>query len=344
MFDLLDKYRVNELHVRDDADSGLKAIIAIHNTRFGPALGGCRFISYDSTEAALLDAVRLARGMSYKAVLAGVEQGGGKSVIMKPKGAYDAEKLFRTFGRFIESLNGRYITAIDSGTSAREMDYIRRETNHVTSTSDEDNPSLYTARGVFEGIKAAVAYKLKRDLGGVQVAVQGVGNVGYLLCKFLYQAGAKLVVTDIDSARIQRVKEEFNAEATSPADIYRTPCDVFAPCGLGGVINDKTLEQLHCAIVAGSANNQLGETRHGDALHQRGVLYAPDYVINAGGLIYASLHHSGNKQLLIDDKTARIANTLTEIFTQSEQQRAPTSEIADQLAEMRLYQGLSEAA
>ncbi len=345
MFDLLDHYRVNELHVRDDAATGLKAFIAIHNTRFGPALGGCRFIPYQTSENALLDALRLARGMSYKAVLAGVPQGGGKSVIIKPSGNFDAEALFRCFGRFVQDLGGRYITAIDSGTSAREMDWISKETRHVTSTSQEDNPSVYTAQGVFEGLSAAVRHQLGRDhLRGLRVAVQGIGNVGYQLCKLLNQAGAKLIVADINDAQARRAVKEFEAEIVAPEDIYGAPCDVFAPCGLGSVLNEKTLPQLKCRVIAGSANNQLATGEQGRWLHQQGILYAPDYVINAGGLVYASLHHLGKSQALIEEKTKRIAHTLTEIFRQSLQKDVATSVIADQLAEKRLYQTLSEAA
>ncbi|WP_020405147.1 Leu/Phe/Val dehydrogenase [Hahella ganghwensis] len=345
MFDLLDHYRVNELHVRDDAASGLKAFIAIHNTRFGPALGGCRFISYDSTDDALLDAVRLARGMSYKAVLSGVPQGGGKSVIMKPHGQFDSEAIFRCFGRFVEDLGGRYITAIDSGTTAREMDWINKETRHVTSTSSEDNPAIYTARGVFEGLKAAVRYKLGNEhLQGIRVAVQGIGNVGYQLCQLLHEAGASLLVSDINQDALKRAQADFSAQVVDPDNIYDAECEVFSPCGLGSIINDETLQRLRCAIVAGSANNQLKHHQHGQWLHDEGILYAPDYVINAGGLVYASLHHLGKPQQLIEDKTKRIAHTLSEIFKQSEQKGLATSVMADQLAEQRLYQKLSEAA
>ncbi|OZG74609.1 amino acid dehydrogenase [Hahella sp. CCB-MM4] len=345
MFDLLDHYRVNELHVRDDAATGLKSFIAIHNTRFGPALGGCRFISYTSPDDALLDALRLARGMSYKAVLAGVPQGGGKSVIMKPKGQFDAEAIFRSFGRFVDDLGGRYITAIDSGTTAKEMDWISKETRHVTSTSSEDNPSNYTARGVFEGLKAAVRHKLGQDrLNGIRVAVQGIGNVGYQLCHLLHEAGASLIVSDINQEAIKRAHQDFGATVVSVDEIYSVECDVFAPCGLGSIINDQTLSLLKCAVVAGSANNQLKHHEHGQWLHDEGILYSPDYVINAGGLVYASLHHLGKPQHLIEEKTKRIAHTLSEIFKQSEQKDLATSVIADQLAEQRLYQKLSEAA
>ena len=345
MFDLLDQYRVNELHVRDDAATGLKAFIAIHNTRFGPALGGCRFIPYDSSDNALLDAVRLARGMSYKAVLAGVPQGGGKAVIMKPPGSFDGEALFRSFGRFVQDLGGRYITAVDAGTSAREMDWICKETQHVTSTSTEDNPAVYTARGVFEGIGAAIRHQLGQDhLQGLKVAVQGIGNVGYRLCEMLHQAGAELIISDINEQQTRRAAAAFGAKVVAPEAIYAVPCDAFAPCGLGGILNEQTLPQLNCRVVAGSANNQLASAQQGRWLHEQGILYAPDYVINAGGLVYASLHHLGKAHTLIEEKTKRIAHTLTEIFRQSAQKDLATSAIADALAEKRLYQTLSEAA
>ncbi|WP_369600188.1 amino acid dehydrogenase [Hahella sp. SMD15-11] len=345
MFTLLDRYRVNALHVRDDAATGLKAIIAIHNTRFGPALGGCRFVHYHSTDAALEDAVRLARGMSYKAVMAGLPQGGGKSVILKPRGPHDREALFREFGRFVDSLGGEYITAIDAGTGARDMDWIGEHTPHVTSTSHEVNPSVFTARGVYEGIRAAVRHKLDRDdLEGLRIAVQGLGNVGWRLCEHLHAAGARLIVSDIEPERVQRAVQTLGAEAVAPEDIYAVPCVVFAPCGLGGIINPETLKHLHCRIVAGSANNQLLSEADGVTLHKHGILYAPDYVINAGGLIYASLNHLGHSLSEIETKTLRIGETLLDLFEQADTCNLPPSVMADQLAESRLYGELSRAA
>lgn len=337
MFDLLAREQVRDVHFKYDPASGLKAIIAIHNTKLGPSLGGCRFIPYDSEDSALNDAIRLAKGMSYKAALAKIPQGGGKSVIIKPA-HYDPERLFSAFGDFINELGGRYITAIDSGTSAQEMDIIARRTRHVTSTSHETNPSDFTAAGVFAGIATACRLVLmKPSLAGVHVALQGLGNVGFQLARKLHKAGARLTVTDIDEQRVRDAVVEFGATAVRPEAIYLTPCDVFSPCGLGGVINDESITQLNCRIVAGSANNQLQNVRHGKQLHQNNILYAPDYVINSGGLIYVSMHHNGFPDHDIVHKSEEIAFTLEEIFSTSLRQSKPTSVIADTLAEEKLY-------
>ncbi len=338
MFDLLATQQVKDVHFKHDPESGLKAIVAIHSTKFGPALGGCRFIEYESEEKALIDALRLAKGMSYKAILANVPQGGGKSVILKPK-HFDPIKLFSAFGDFVEELGGRYITAIDSGTTAKEMDIIATRTQHVTSTSQDTNPSDYTAQGVFSGILTACRIHLHRThLSGVHIALQGLGNVGYQLATMLHKAGAKLTVADIDKRRVSQAVQEFGADAVHPDAIYSVDCDVFSPCGLGGIINDMTLPLLKCKVIAGSANNQLQTNEHGLQLHAKGILYAPDYVINSGGLIYASLHHNGNTETEIKEKSEAISDTLDEIFTASLKQSKPTSEIADHLAETKLYE------
>ncbi len=345
MFEILDQYQVNELHVRNDAVSGLKAIIAIHNTHFGPALGGCRFIQYNNDQDAMNDAIRLARGMSYKAALAGVNQGGGKAVIMKPDGYYDAKLLFSEFGRFVESLQGRYITAIDSGTTAKEMDIIQQHTSYVTSTSDTENPSIYTAKGVFEGIKASVKHKLNRDdLQGLRIAIQGVGNVGTALGHMLDKAGAYVIVSDICQANIDTAMSEFASEVVAPDDIYHTPCAVFSPCGLSNVINKETIEKLGCMIIAGSANVQLENHLLGRSLHEKGILYAPDYVINAGGLIYASSDYQNHSKTVAMDKVSNIYYTLSEIFEQSKLTNTASSYIADELARSKLYGAINQAA
>jgi len=345
MFELLDQYQVNELHVRDDAASGLKAFIAIHNTQRGPALGGCRFITYASEAQATQDVISLARGMSYKAALANVPQGGGKAVIMKPQGDYDRVKLFSEFGRFVDSLNGRYITAIDSGTSAAEMDIIKQVTPHVTSTSDAGNPSIFTAKGVLAGIKAAVKHRLQRDdLIDLRIAIQGVGNVGSALGKLLYEAGAKVIIADINQSNINKALKKFAAETVSPEEIHTLPCAVFAPCGLSNVINDTSIHQLGCMIVAGSANVQLIRPDLGQQLHNKGILYAPDYVINSGGLIYASLTHHGQSDQDVSTRIAQIHQTLSHIFIESERQQLATSEIADNMARDILHLVKVEAA
>ncbi len=338
MFTLMEADRVCDLHFKYDPNTHLKAIIAIHNTRLGPALGGCRFIEYGDDALAVTDAIRLAKGMSYKAVMAGIEQGGGKAVIIKPRTGYDREALFSAFGRFVEELKGRYITAVDAGTTAHEMDIIRRETRHVTSTTHEGNPSGHTAEGVFLGICAAVRHRLGRaSLEGITVALQGLGNVGYVLAERLHNAGAELIVSDIDATKMKAASERFNARTVSVDAIYDTPAEVFAPCGLGGIINPHTRDRLACAIVAGSANNQLASAHDGIRLFERGILYAPDYVINAGGLIYASLHHAGAKPKVITNKIDGISHTLAGIFDAAQSEHCPTSEVADRMAESRLY-------
>jgi len=283
--------------------------------------------------------------MSYKSALAGVPQGGGKAVIMKPKGEYDTTKLFTEFGRFVDSLNGRYITAIDSGTSANEMDIIKQVTPHVTSTSLAGNPSTYTARGVFEGIKAAVKHRLnKDDLHNLRVAIQGVGNVGSALGKMLDKAGAHVIVADINQANIDSAMRDFASEVVSPDEIHHTPCAVFSPCGLSNVINDASIRELGCMVVAGSANVQLTRPDLGQQLHNKGILYVPDYVINSGGLIYASLTHHGRSQIEIFDKIEQIRSTLNDIFRQSEIEKVATSEIADRIARSRLHLNNEQAA
>lgn len=345
MFDLLELHQVKELHTINDAESKLKAFVAIHNTHHGPALGGCRFIEYTSEQTALEDAVRLAKGMSYKAVMAGLPQGGGKAVILKPAGYYDHTKLFQAFGQFIEGLSGRYITAIDSGTSAKEMDIISSQTRYVTSTTTAGNPSPFTAKGVFHGIKAAVQQKIGRDsLEGLKVAIQGVGNVGYALGQLLNAEGAHVIVADINQKQVERALNDFAKESVHPDVIHKVPCTVYSPCGLSGAINTTTVKELGCLVVAGSANVQLAHPELGQTLHQKGILYAPDYVINAGGLIYASLHHNAQPQEVVESKVHHIYDTLTDIFNQSKKLNLPTSDLADQIACSRLYHSVDSAA
>lgn len=339
MFDKIEQAHLSELHFKSDETSQLKSIIAIHNTKLGPALGGCRCIEYDNEDAAVNDVIRLAKGMSYKAALAGVPQGGGKAVIMKPRKVRDRAALYQAFGRFVNELGGRYITAVDSGTNLDDMDQVAKVTPHVSgSNRDGLDPSPITALGVFAGIKSAVLHRLqKEDLKGLHVAVQGIGNVGGELVRLLHEAGAKLTLTDINTAKLDEFQQRFNALIVQPDDIYATACDVFAPCGLGAIINDSTIHQLNCAIVAGSANNQLAESRHGDILHQREILYAPDYVINAGGLIQVSLGNMGVSEDVVLNKTWDIHGTLLNIFDRSQTDNVPTHVIADVMAEEILY-------
>ena len=341
LFDKLGSYDYGEVHFKLDKATGLRAIIAIHDTRLGPALGGCRFIPYDTEEAAVVDALRLARGMTYKAALAGLAHGGGKSVIMRPSSHFDRVALFRAFGKFIDDLRGHYITAEDSGTGLEDMEVLRTVTKNVTgidpSHGGSGDPSPFTALGVRRGIEAAVKFKLGKDsLAGLRVAVQGVGHVGYHLCKELHAAGAKLTVADVDVLKAERARREFGATTTPIDEISHVECDVFAPCALGAGLNDATIPNLRTPIVAGAANNQLAEPRHGDDLHARGILYAPDYAINAGGLVNVAQEVKGYDAAAAREKTLEIYDTMTEIFERSKKLGAPTYKVADMLVEERL--------
>lgn len=337
----MQKYDYEQLVFVQDETAGLKAIIAIHDTTLGPALGGCRMWTYASEEDAIEDALRLARGMTYKAAAAGLNLGGGKTVVIGNPKAVKSEALFRSLGRYIESLGGRYITAEDVGTTVQDMDLIHQETKYVTGVSEafgsSGNPSPMTALGVFRGIQASAKEVFGSDsLAGKTVAVQGVGNVGYYLCKHLHEAGAKLIVTDINEDNLNRVKAEFAAEAVAPNDIFGVKCDIFAPCALGAVINDDTIPKLQCKIVAGSSNNQLKEDRHGDQLQKMGILYAPDYVINAGGLINVADELEGYNAERAKKKVENIYNILLNVFEIARREGIPTYKAADRLAEQRI--------
>ena len=341
LFGHLDRYDYGEVHLKLDKATGLRAIVAIHDTRLGPSLGGCRFIHYDSDEAAVVDALRLARGMTYKAALAGLPHGGGKSVIMRPSQHFDRVALFRAFGKFIDDLRGHYITAEDSGTGLEDMEVIRSVTKWVTgvdpSHGGSGDPSPFTALGVRRGIEACVEKKLgKRTLAGVHVVVQGVGHVGYHLCRELHEHGAKLTVADVDPLKAERAQRELGAKLVPLEGIFDVDCDVFAPCALGSAMNDETIPRLKARIVAGAANNQLAQPRHGDDLHARGILYAPDYAINAGGLINVAQEVVGYDEKKARAKTLEIHGTIAEIVDRSEALKAPTHKVADMLAEERL--------
>ena len=341
LFEHLEKYRYGEIHVRRDAESGLAAIVAIHDSRLGPALGGSRFISYAHEELALIDALRLARGMTYKAAITGLPHGGGKSVIIRPSKAFDRTALFTEFGRFIENLGGRYITAEDSGTSVADMEIVRKQTRHVTGLPPKDggggDPSPYTALGVRRGIEACVKHALGRNsLDGVRVSIQGVGHVGYYLAKELHTLGAKLIVSDIDLARTDRVREEFNATVVQNDQIFGQDVDVFAPCALGAVLDDGTIPQIRAKIIAGAANNQLAEPRHGDALQARGIVYGPDYAINAGGLVNVAQEYAGYDEKVSHQKVLRIYDTIFEIVERAKATGVSSDKVADQIVEEKL--------
>ncbi len=320
--------------------AGYRGIIAIHDTTLGPALGGTRFWNYRNDDEAIVDALRLARGMTYKAAVAGLNLGGGKAVILGDPRTTRREALFRAHGRFVESLKGRYITAEDVGTSVEDMDYVQMETEFVTGVAGgSGDPSPVTAFGTYSGIKACAHEKFGDDsLEGRTIAVQGVGHVGYHLCSYLAAEGATLIVNDIDEAKVRRVVEEFDAKPVGSDDIYGVEADIFAPCALGAVINDRTIQRFRFQVIAGAANNQLDEERHGDVLEERGILYAPDYVINAGGLINVYGELSGWSPDRAKRKAGEIYETLKQLFEIAREQGLPTYEAADRLAERRIEQ------
>ncbi|NKB47254.1 MAG: amino acid dehydrogenase [Legionellales bacterium] len=327
------------IYYKLDSTTGLVAIIAIHSTRLGPALGGCRYTEYSSNRAAIYDALRLSRSMTSKAALAQLPHGGGKSVIIKSRTPQDRQALFESFGRFVNELNGKYITAVDSGTTLEDMEAIGHQTRYVASLPSQGEPSPFAALGVFRGIEAAVQFKLQRDsLTDVHVAVQGIGKVGHVLVQSLLEAGAKVSISDINGQFIEQYRTQWPVTVVPHNQIYQLECDVFAPCALGNVLNTKTIPQLNCQIVAGAANNQLGHDSDGLLLHQRNILYAPDYVINAGGLMYASGRYFNKPDAQITQKTRAIYEVLLEIFDRAQQQDAPTNFIANQLANEKIAQ------
>lgn len=327
-------HEFGEIHCKVDPETGMKAIIAIHNTQLGPALGGCRFIEYSNTHQAIYDAMRLARGMTFKSALARLPLGGGKAVIIKPHGPFNRDAYFHRFGEFVNELNGRYITAVDSGTQLSDMDIIAQHTPYVASlTSHHGDPSLATARGVLRGIEAAVSYKLGRDsLKNMHIAIQGLGHVGMLLVQYLTESGAQVSVADTDQNRVDHAVKTFGAKVILPEHIHKIACDVFVPCALGGIIHHISVHELQTSIIAGAANNQLAHPLHGHTLHQKDILYAPDYVINAGGVIFASSKYFGLPESGVNDKVDAIHQSLIDIFRRSNLENRPTSEIADLMA------------
>ena len=338
MFALMQSTRLESLHLSVDPVTGLKAVIAIHNRRLGPALGGCRYLAYPDDESAMVDAIRLAQGMSYKAALAGLPVGGGKAVIIRPPHVENRAALFEAFGRCIEQLNGRYITAIDSGTSTADMDCIAQYTQHVTSTTSAGDPSPHAAMGVFAGIRTTAMARLGSDnLEGLRVAVQGLGNVGYALAEQLHAAGAELLVSDTDPGKVQLAMEQLGAHPIACEALLSTPCDILAPCSVGNVLTSQSVAQLRCAAVAGSASTQLTHISVADQLEKRVILYAPDYVISSGGLIYVTLRHQGEELATITAHLSRIGTRLTEVFAHAQAEKRSPARVADELAERLLY-------
>ncbi|EKN63149.1 glutamate dehydrogenase/leucine dehydrogenase [Schinkia azotoformans MEV2011] len=341
IFNYMEKYDYEQLVFCQDKQSGLKAIICIHDTTLGPALGGTRMWTYESEEAAIEDALRLGKGMTYKNAAAGLNLGGGKTVIIGDPRKDKNEAMFRAFGRYVQGLNGRYITAEDVGTTVADMDLIHEETDYVTGISpafgSSGNPSPVTAYGVYRGMKAAAKEAFGTDsLEGKTISVQGVGSVAYTLCEYLNKEGANLIVTDINKEAVQRAVQEFGAKAVDPSDIYSVDCDIYSPCALGATINDTTIPQLKAKVIAGSANNQLKDERHGDRLHELGIVYAPDYVINAGGVINVADELYGYNRDRAMKKVEMIYDNIAKVIEISKRDGIPTYKAADRLAEERI--------
>ena len=341
IFKRMEQHDYEQLVFCQDKTSGLKAIICIHDTTLGPALGGTRMWNYETEEEAIEDAIRLGRGMTYKNAAAGLNLGGGKTVIIGDPLKDKNEEMFRAFGRFIQGLNGRYITAEDVGTTVADMDLIHEETDFVTGISpafgSSGNPSPVTAYGCYIGMKAAALEAWGDDsLEGKTVSVQGVGNVAYTLCEHLHQEGAKLIVTDINQEAVARAVKDFGAIAVAPNEIYSQQADIFAPCAMGAIINDETIPQLRVKVVAGSANNQLKEERHGDELEALGIVYAPDFVINSGGVINVADELYGYNNERAMKRVETIYDSITRIFEISKRDGIPSYQAADRMAEERI--------
>ncbi|MEM0908628.1 MAG: Glu/Leu/Phe/Val dehydrogenase dimerization domain-containing protein [Pseudomonadota bacterium] len=323
----------------NDEASGLQAIVAIHNTARGPALGGCRVWTYEDDTAALTDALRLSRGMTFKAAMADLPLGGGKSVVMVPHRAAKTRAMFEALGRTVHSLSGRYIVAEDVGSSPDDMAAIRLETEHVTGLLPEHggvgDPSPTTALGGFIALRATAA-ALGRDLCGLHVAVQGLGNVGYGLAQRLCEAGARLTVADIHRDAVDRAVNELGATAVSPDQIVEVEADIFSPNALGAVLNARTIPSLKVAAVAGCANNQLETPEDGKRLNTRGILYAPDYVVNAGGLVKMCSEYYSWDQDEVDRRVDAIGERLFEVFRLADEEDAPTDQVADAMAKARI--------
>jgi leucine dehydrogenase len=321
-----------------EPESNYHGIIAVHSTVLGPGTGGTRFWNYTTPDEALRDALRLSRGMTYKNSLADLPLGGGKSVILGDNKTKDRERVFRAHGRLIESLNGKYIAAEDVGTSPSDMEFVNQETRHVGGlASTSGDPSPVTARGVFRAMQAAARYRWGSDnLSGKTVAIQGLGHVGYALAEHLHQANAKLIVCDVDDEPANRAVGELGATRVNSNDIFAVAADIFAPCALGGILNDDTIPRLRVEMIVGAANNQLLEPRHGHLLRQRNILYAPDYAANAGGIMsYGTICANWTREFL-QKKVDAIYDTLINIFAIADREGIPTNQAADRLAEQRL--------
>ena len=337
-FDLLKEFGHEQLVISQDPGANYVGIVAIHDTTLGPALGGTRLWNYAKLEDAIVDALRLARGMTYKSAVAGLPLGGGKSVVIGDPARRDREACFRAHGRYVDTLGGRYITAADVGTSSSDMEIIHLETEHVAGLPGQSgDPSPVTGYGVFMAMKAAAKVRWGKDtLTGRRVAVQGAGKVAQHLARHLHEEGAKLIVTDIDDAKVQRFVADFGAATVAPDAIYDAAVDVYAPCALGATLNDQTIPRLKAEIVCGGANNQLADPRHAAAVEKRGLFYTPDYVANGGGVINICREIQGWSEQRALDQAAGIYDTVLRVVEVAQREKVTTAEAADRLAEERL--------
>ncbi len=341
-FEILEKFGHEQVIYCSNKEAGLRAIIAIHDTTLGPAIGGTRMWNYKSVDEALTDVLRLSRGMTYKAAVSGLNLGGGQAVIIGDSEKDKSELLFRTFGKFVDGLGGRYITAEDLGTNVKDMEYVRMETKHVTGISralgGSGDPAPVSAYGVYLGMKACAKVRWGNDsLENKKIVVQGAGHVARYLCEHLHNEGANVFVADIVPEKAEKLASMIRADVIHPSEVYDFDGDIFAPSALGGILNDETISKLKYEIVAGAANNQLeDEERHGKMLMEKGILYAPDYVINAGGLINVANELEGYRQDRALKRAEGIYDVIMKVLKTSQSKNIPTNKASDMLAEERL--------
>jgi leucine dehydrogenase len=342
VFDQMEKYGHEQVIFNYDKATGLKAIVAIHDTTLGPALGGCRMWNYETEQTALSDALRLSRGMTYKCAVAGVSHGGGKTVIIGDPRNDKSDELFQALGTYIETLKGRFYTGTDVGTVGMDFVSAAKQSKYLVGLPEEyggsGNSAIITAFGVWRGVKATAREAFGSDsLNNLTIAVQGLGKVGYNLLSRLHKEGAKLIVTDVYEESVRKVKEEYpDITVVLPDEIYGVECDIFSPNALGAILNDQTIPLLKCKAICGAANNQLAEPRHGDAIQERGILYAPDYIANAGGLIQVADELKGYNKERAFKNASLIYDILLQVYATSKQENLPTYKAADRMIESRI--------
>lgn len=336
IFDQAESMGYGSFSLHTDPSVGLKAIIAIHSTELGPAVGGCRCLPYHNTISAIQDALLLGKGMSYKAAMHNLPHGGGKAVIIKPRKIVDKEKFYKSFAQFVDSFNGRYITAIDAGTTPEDMDIINQHTPHVLATSHQPDVSFSTALGVYSAMLAATEFKFNSSLKNKKILIQGVGSVGSILCKLLHEAGAQLMISDINPNLLEKISSQYQAKIIPPAQVYTTASDIFSPCGLGGVITETTVNNLKTKIICGAANNQAESTTALKKLSEYGVIYIPDYLVNAGGLINVALRRACASIEFMQSRVLGIGNLTTDILKQANQAKRLPVEITDEIVAAKI--------